>query len=206
MKNILLSACAAIALSMGASAAFADDNRYDNNGYYDNGGSSWEYQHQGYGSYSDNSRQRDWNNGGYNYRHDTVSPRSIVRSLQRNDYSSISQPVLSGQVLPGEGRQPPWSLRQAVHRPLQRPNREGEELAPIWAPRHFATTPRFEGGGLSFSGRCHLGRCRRQIRPEQFRCEVPAPFGMRISLNDCRPDAPDGFITGAANSYNIGVQ
>jgi opacity protein-like surface antigen len=97
MKNILLSACAAIALSIGASAAFADDNRYDNYGYYDNGGSSWEYQHQDYGNHNDNSRQRDWNNGGYNYRHDTVSPRSIVRSLQRNDYSSISQPVLSGR-------------------------------------------------------------------------------------------------------------
>ena len=59
---------------MGASAAFADDNRYDNNGYYDNGGSSWEYQHQGYGNYSDNARQRDWNNGGYNYRHDRPKP------------------------------------------------------------------------------------------------------------------------------------
>jgi hypothetical protein len=110
MKNILLSACAAIALTMGASAALADDNRYDNNGYYDNSngyydnggsydnrGSSWEYQHQGYGNYSDNSRQPDWNNSGYNYRHDTVSPRSIVRNLQRNDYRNISRPVLNGR-------------------------------------------------------------------------------------------------------------
>jgi hypothetical protein len=41
-------------------------------------------------------RQRDWNNGGYDYRWDVVSPRSIVRSLQRNDYRNISRPVLSG--------------------------------------------------------------------------------------------------------------
>jgi len=92
MKNILLAGCAAIALSMGASAALADDNRYDSNG-----DSVWQYQHQGYGNYSDNSRQPDWNNSGYNYRHDTVTPRSIVRNLQRNDYRNISQPVLSGR-------------------------------------------------------------------------------------------------------------
>ena len=101
MKNILLAGCAAIALSMGASAALADDNRYDNKGYdnngyyYDNGGSGWQY--QGYDNYSDNSRQPDWNNSGYNYRHDTVSPRSIVRNLQRNDYRNISRPVLNGR-------------------------------------------------------------------------------------------------------------
>jgi len=100
MKNILVSACAAIALSMGASAALADDNRYDNNGYdnngyYDNGGGRWQY--QGNGDYSDNSRQPDWNNSGYNYRHDTVSPRSIVRNLRRSDYSNISRPVLNGR-------------------------------------------------------------------------------------------------------------
>jgi len=100
MKNILLPACAAIALSLGASAALADDNRYDNNGYDNNGGSIWQYQHQGYGNYGnygDNSSQPDWNNSGYNYRHDTVSPRSIVRNLQRNDYRNISRPVLSGR-------------------------------------------------------------------------------------------------------------
>lgn len=101
MKNILLAGCAAIALSMGASAALADDNRYDNNGYdnngyyYDNGGNGSQY--QGYGNYSDNSRQPDWNNSGYNYRHDTVTPRSIVRNLQRNDYRNISRPVLNGR-------------------------------------------------------------------------------------------------------------
>ena len=117
MKNILLSACAIIALTMGASAASADDNRYYNNGYSDNGyssngysdngysdngysdngGNDWRYQYQDFGNYSDNSRQRDWNSGGYYYRHDVVSPRSIVRNLQRNDYSHISRPVLSGR-------------------------------------------------------------------------------------------------------------
>jgi len=115
MRNILLAVCAIIVLTMGASAASADDNRYysngysDNgyygyynngyydNGYYDNGGNSWRYQYQGYGNYGDNSRQRDWNNGGYNYRHDVVSPRSIVRNLQHNDYRNISWPVIGGK-------------------------------------------------------------------------------------------------------------
>ena len=97
MKNILLAACATIALAMSASAASADDNRYDNNGYNDNGGSGWQYQYQNNGNYRDNSHQTDWNNGGYNDRHDTVSPRSIVQNLQRSDYRNISQPMLSGR-------------------------------------------------------------------------------------------------------------
>jgi hypothetical protein len=102
---------------MGASAALADDNRYYdsvlqglaglaqdlqdnnryyNNDYYDNGGNNRRYQYRDNGSYSDYLRQRDWNNGGYDYRWDVVSPRSIVRNLQRNDYRNISRPVLSG--------------------------------------------------------------------------------------------------------------
>ena len=113
MKNVLLLACAGIVLTMSASAALADDNRYYNNGYYDNGGNwqdnnrdynndyynggnTWRYQYQDNGSYSDYSRQQDWNNGGYNYRQDVVSPRSIVLNLERNDYRNISRPVLSG--------------------------------------------------------------------------------------------------------------
>jgi hypothetical protein len=110
MKNVLLLACASIVLTMGASAALADDNRYYNNGgygwqdsnryydngYYDNGGNNWRYQYQDNGSYSDYLRQQNWNNGGYNYRQDVVSPQSIVRNLQRNDYRNISWPVLSG--------------------------------------------------------------------------------------------------------------
>jgi hypothetical protein len=98
MKNILLLGCAAIVLTMGASAALADDNRYNNNGYYYNNGyddNGWQYRYQD--NYNDYSRQGDWNNGGYNYRQDTVSPRSIVRSLQRSDYRNISRPMLSGQ-------------------------------------------------------------------------------------------------------------
>ena len=107
MKNFLLLACASIGLTMGASAARADDlggvllqglawglaqdfqdnNRHNNNDYY----------YQNNGSYSDYMRQQVWNNSGYYYRQDVVSPRSIVRSLQRNDYSSISRPVLSGR-------------------------------------------------------------------------------------------------------------
>jgi hypothetical protein len=100
---------------MGTSAALADDNRYYDNGYYyDNGGNgwqnnnlyyddyynnngvnSWRYRYQNNGNY-DYSRQRDWNNGGYDYSQDVVSPRSIVRNLQRSDYRNISRPVLSG--------------------------------------------------------------------------------------------------------------
>jgi hypothetical protein len=41
-----------------------------------------------------------WKNGGYGYRdrnHGMVSPRSIVRNLQRHDYRYISRPVLSGR-------------------------------------------------------------------------------------------------------------
>ena len=116
MKNVLLSACAGIVLTMGASAALADDNRYYNNGYYDNGGSwqdnnryynndyydnsgnTWRYQYQGNGSYSDYLRQRDWNNGGYNYSQDVVSPLSIVRNLQRHGYTYISHPALAGPL------------------------------------------------------------------------------------------------------------
>ena len=97
MNKFLLSAGAAIALSMSASVALADDGRYDNYGYNDSGGSGWQYQYQDNGNYRDNSRQPDWNNNGYNYHHDTVSPRSIVRNLQRNDYRNISQPMLSGR-------------------------------------------------------------------------------------------------------------
>jgi len=95
MRNILLAACAIIGLAMSASAASADDNRYDNG--YDNGGSGWEYQYQNNGNYFDNSRRSDWNNGAYRYRHDDVTPRSIVRDLQRDDYRQISWPVLSGR-------------------------------------------------------------------------------------------------------------
>ena len=116
MKNVLLLACASIVLTMGASAALADDNRYYDNGYYDNGGNNWQdnnrynnnyydnganiwrflYQNNGY--YSDYSRQRDWNNDGYDYSQNVVSPRSIVRYLQRHGYSYISNPALAGRL------------------------------------------------------------------------------------------------------------
>ena len=90
---------------MGVSAASADDNRYDNgysnngyndNGYYDNGANSWRYQQQDSTNYGNNSGQRYWNNGQYQYRHNVVSPRSIVQNLERNHYRNISRPLLSG--------------------------------------------------------------------------------------------------------------
>ena len=111
MKTILLSACAAIAIATGASAASAgdlvvrhdtlpgtiiriDDTRPDydwNNGGY---GSGYRYgNNPGYG-----------NNSGYGYdsgyrygNQGVVSPRWIVRNLQRHDYRYISQPVLHGR-------------------------------------------------------------------------------------------------------------
>ena len=110
MKNILLTACAAIALAMGAAAASADDGRYNDNGGYswqyqypysgtygDNGSYSGQYQYPYSGTYGDNTRQRYWNDGRYPYRHDAVTPRTIVRNLERNDYRNISQPLLSGR-------------------------------------------------------------------------------------------------------------
>src|SRR5882762_5739323 len=100
MKNILLSACAAVVIATGASAASAGDIvvRHDNlsgtiirvddfrpgydNGYnYGNGDSNYD--------------------NGYNYgdsrQHGVVSPRWIVRNLQRADYRYISRPVLTGR-------------------------------------------------------------------------------------------------------------
>lgn len=106
MKAILLSACAAIAIATGASAASAGDLvvRHDtlpgtiiriddprpaygwNNGGY---GSGYRY---GYGHNSGYD-------SGYRYGdHGVVSPRWIVRNLQRHDYRYISQPVLHGRL------------------------------------------------------------------------------------------------------------
>jgi hypothetical protein len=105
MKNVLFAACAAMIVATGAFGASAgqftapagsgsgalirvDDNRYyDDSYYYDSG-----YQDRGY--YDDS--QRGWSNDGYG-RHDMVSPRWIVRNLQRSDYRYISRPVLSGR-------------------------------------------------------------------------------------------------------------
>jgi len=102
MKNMLLLACATIVLAIGASAAQGEDNRYYDDryyddGYYNNGHDNWQYQYQDYGNYGDNPRKHNWNNGGNDYRQGAVSRRSIVRNLERNDYRSISQPVLSGR-------------------------------------------------------------------------------------------------------------
>ena len=105
MKTILLSACAAALIATAALPATAGqftmndngpsgpiigvgDNRYyDDSYYYDSG-----YRDRGY--YDDS--QRGWYDDGYG-RHDMVSPRWIVRNLQRSDYRYISRPVLSGR-------------------------------------------------------------------------------------------------------------
>src|SRR5215813_12531509 len=106
MKTILLSAFAAIAIATGASAPSAsdlvvrhdtvsstiriDDTRPDygwNNGGYGSGYRYGSGYNSGYGYDS-----------GYRYGdHGVVSPRWIVRNLQRHDYRYISQPVLHGR-------------------------------------------------------------------------------------------------------------
>jgi uncharacterized membrane protein YkoI len=97
MKNILFPACAAIVLTMGASAASADDNRYyDDDGYYSNGDNSLRYQNDDY--YGDN--------GGYGYSQDVVSPRSVVQSLQQQGFSYITRPALSGRFYQVKARDP----------------------------------------------------------------------------------------------------
>jgi len=88
MKNVLLSACAAVVVATGASAASAADLviRHDSQA-----GTIIRVDdfRPGYG----------WHDDGYTgYQHrGVVSPRWVVRSLQRQDYRYISQPVLSGR-------------------------------------------------------------------------------------------------------------
>jgi hypothetical protein len=90
MKNILLSACAAVVIATGASAASASDLvvRHDSLA-----GPIIRVDdfRPGYGWHNDS-----YDNGGYHNR-GLVSPRWVVRSLQRQDYRYISQPVLAGR-------------------------------------------------------------------------------------------------------------
>jgi hypothetical protein len=80
MRNILLSACAAIALTFGVSVALADDYRYYNSDYYDN--------------------------GGYGYSQDFVSPRSIVQDLRYQGFRNVSRPALAGPFYQVKARDP----------------------------------------------------------------------------------------------------
>ncbi len=101
---------------MAASAASADGGRYydgyQDNGYYGGGDNNWRYQQQDYGNYSDYSRQRDWDNGGYGYNggyaygHDIVSLRWIVRNLRQQGFSYISRPALAGRFYQVKARDP----------------------------------------------------------------------------------------------------
>jgi peptidase YpeB-like protein len=108
MKRILIATCAAIVVATtGAVSASAgqfaapansgsgaiirvDDNRYYDDGYYDRGDYNSQYQYQNRG-YNDDWRYSDYDNRGI------VSPRWIVRNLERSDYRYISRPVLSGR-------------------------------------------------------------------------------------------------------------
>lgn len=103
MRSILLATSAAAIVAtatVGASAGqFAapgdepgvsirvDDNRYYDDGYYNDGG----YQYRDNGYYDSGP---GWSNGAYGQ---PVSPRWIVRNLQRSDYRYISRPILSGR-------------------------------------------------------------------------------------------------------------
>jgi opacity protein-like surface antigen len=93
MKTLLLSACAAALIATGASAASASDFvvRHDNAAgaiiRIDDVRPGYGWNNGGYG----------WNNGHGYRQHGMVSPRSIVRNLQRHDYRYISRPVLSGR-------------------------------------------------------------------------------------------------------------
>ena len=87
MRSILLIPCAAIVLATGAFSASADDNHYYNDDYYNDGG--YQYQDRGY-----YQPAPDYSNTAYGQ---PISPRRIVRNLERNDYRYISRPVLSGR-------------------------------------------------------------------------------------------------------------
>lgn len=104
-KSVLFATCAAIIVAAGAFGASAgqftakpaavrvlscasDGNRYYGDSYYYDSG----YPDRGY--YDDS--QRGWSDNGYGNR-EMVSPRWIVRNLQRSDYRYISRPVLSGR-------------------------------------------------------------------------------------------------------------
>jgi hypothetical protein len=107
MRNILCATCAAIVVATGAVGASAgqftaptgsgsgaiirvDDNRYYDDGYSGGGDYNSQYQYQNRG-YNDDWRNSDYGNRGI------VSPRWIVRNLERSDYRYISRPVLSGR-------------------------------------------------------------------------------------------------------------
>jgi len=91
MKNVLLSACAAVVIATGASAAASAADftvRHDSQA-----GTIIRIDdvRPGYGWHDDG-----YYSGGYR-QHGVVPPNWIVRSLQRQDYRYISQPVLSGR-------------------------------------------------------------------------------------------------------------
>jgi len=107
MKRVLFATCAAIVVATGAVGASAgqfaapdgggsgavirvDDNRYYDDGYNGSGDSDSQYRYQ------DRGYDNDWRNVDYDHR-DVISPRWIVRNLERSDYRYISRPVLSGR-------------------------------------------------------------------------------------------------------------
>ena len=102
MRNVLPAACAAVLVTLAASACFAGDGRYYDNygGYnYDDNG----YYNEGYG----NNPGYDYGyGGGYQYRQDVVSPRSIVWNLRHDGFSDISRPVLAGRFYQLKARDP----------------------------------------------------------------------------------------------------
>jgi len=126
MKTLVLSACAAALIATAGAPASAGQFTVNDNGpsgpiisvgdYYDRNyqspeGSNYEsdysYGNRGYGYGYDNG----YGNGGYGYgygygNYRVVSPYAIVRYLQRNNFTYISQPVLAGRVYQVKARDP----------------------------------------------------------------------------------------------------
>src|SRR5262245_41324028 len=103
MRNVLPAACAAMLVTLAASACFAGDGRY-----YDNYG-GYNYYDNDYRNYEGYGYNRGYSYdyiGGYQYRQDVVSPRSIVRSLRHQRFSYISWPTLAGRFYQVKARDP----------------------------------------------------------------------------------------------------
>jgi hypothetical protein len=72
--------------------------RINDNGYYGYGNGSYDngYGNGSYGYGNGSYGNRYYGNTGYGYNQSVVSPRSIVRSLRHQGFSSISQSTLAG--------------------------------------------------------------------------------------------------------------
>jgi hypothetical protein len=76
-----------------------DDDRYCDNGTYEDGGKEWQYPNQQNDNNSDvQQRGLDALGKFLGTDRDELPPDAIVRELERRDYYDISRPVLNGRV------------------------------------------------------------------------------------------------------------